>query len=298
MKLTCLVMACWALTFIGLSSAQEATQSSGLVENSEKLAKMINEANLDGVLSLFHKDAVFIDEAGQRYQGTEELEKLFKGFFEAYPKAKMQLDSEEIQAIGDDLAIKEGRRVITTEDGAMAVVKFNTLLRKVDDQWLIVTIKEQPAEDELVPGVRLEPLGWLVGEWINEGADAKVNIKCDWSPDGNYLLIDYQVVSGDEIVLNSHQRIGWDPQAKKIRSWLFDSDGGYGQGFWTLLDDRWVVKSTAVLPNGQSGSATFIYDPESEDKITLYGVDRVIGDALEGDFEVTMVRKPPKASAK
>ena len=28
------------------------------------------------------------------------------------------------------------------------------------------------------------------------------------------------------------QRIGWDPAAKQIRSWEFDSEGGFGEGTW------------------------------------------------------------------
>ena len=298
MRLTHLLAMCLVLVSATFARSQDDGTDEALASHSQNLAKAINDGDLSGVVAMFHEDAVFVDEAGQKYQGKAELEALFKSFFENYPEANMQLDTEQIQTIGDDLAVKEGRRVMTTEDGALAVVRFRTLLRKVDDAWLIVTLKEEAAEDELVPGVRLEPLGWLVGEWVNEGADSNVNISCNWSDDGNFLMLTYQVVSDGETVLNSQQRIGWDPRANKIRSWLFDSDGGYGGGYWTLLDDRWVVKSTAVLPDGTSGSATFVYAPESDDKIMLYGLDRVIGDAIESDFEVTLVRKPPQASEK
>ena len=37
-------------------------------------------------------------------------------------------------------------------------------------------------------------------------------------------------------VMNVTQRIGWDPLTKQIKSWVFDSDGGYGDA---LLDPQW-----------------------------------------------------------
>ncbi len=77
---------------------------------------------------------------------------------------------------------------------------------------------------------------------------------------------------------------------------MFDSDGGYGQGEWTEVDGNWVVKSTAVLPNGLTGSATIVIRPDGEDKFVMTGFDRILGDALEADFEAEIVRKPPQPS--
>lgn len=33
--------------------------------------------------------------------------------------------------------------------------------------------------------------------------------------------------------LEGTQVIGWDPAAGTIRSWMFDSDGGFGEGTWS-----------------------------------------------------------------
>ena len=38
---------------------------------------------------------------------------------------------------------------------------------------------------------------------------------------------------GDQVNKSGMQIIGWDPVAKQIHSWVFDSDGGYGEGTWT-----------------------------------------------------------------
>ena len=53
-------------------------------------------------------------------------------------------------------------------------------------------------------------------------------------------------------VMTVNQRIGWDPAAKQIRSWEFDSEGGFGEGKWGGDGDRWVIKHTAIRPEGTS----------------------------------------------
>ena len=42
--------------------------------------------------------------------------------------------------------------------------------------------------------------------------------------------------------LEGTQVIGWDPAAGTIRSWMFDSDGGFGEGTWSKKDNSWIVK--------------------------------------------------------
>ena len=79
--------------------------------------------------------------------------------------------------------------------------------------------------------------------------------------------------------MKSTQRIGWDPLAGKVRSWMFDSDGGYADGLWTLVEDAWVIKSSAVMPDGQTGSATVTMLPKGTDRFVMKGTERIVGNA-------------------
>ena len=60
------------------------------------------------------------------------------------------------------------------------------------------------------------------------------------------------------------------------------------------VDGRWVIKSTATMPDGDSGSATIYIEPVDNDKFLMKGFDRIVGDASLPDFEATIVRKPPQ----
>ena len=54
-----------------------------------------------------------------------------------------------------------------------------------------------------------------------------------------------------------------------------------------------MIKSTAVLPDGQTGSATIVLEPRDKDSYLMKGFDRIRGKTAEPDFEVKIVRRPP-----
>lgn len=88
------------------------------------------------------------------------------------------------------------------------------------------------------------------------------------------------------------QIIGWDPAAKKIRSWVFDSDGGYGDGVWTKKGKAWHVQTRDTLPTGQKASAVNILTPVDKNSFTWQSMDRQAGGFLLPNVgEVTVVRK-------
>ena len=64
------------------------------------------------------------------------------------------------------------------------------------------------------------------------------------------------------------QRIGWDPVTRNIRSWVFDSEGGFGEGVWTREGNKWIVKKTGVTGDGKIASATNIISQVSKHRMT------------------------------
>ena len=56
--------------------------------------------------------------------------------------------------------------------------------------------------------------------------------------------------------MKGSQRIGWDPSAKRLRSWVFDSEGGFGEGVWSKSGNQWIAKMTGVTSDGKTASST------------------------------------------
>lgn len=282
----------------GELAAADARLDGEIQAADEAFVKDFNAGKAEAVVGHFLPEGELVDEQGNVYHGQAELAKLFSGYFAKYPGATLGLEIESIRAVGDSLAIEEGTRYLSSKNDGRAQVRYIMVRAKTDGKWRIASTREFYDEPAPRLGERLAPLGWLVGEWVSEDADAATKLSYRWSEDGNFLLGDFQTVKGGETVMKSSQRIGWDSAAGKVRSWLFDADGGFSQGTWTLVDDGWVIKSQATLPDGTTGSATVTFVPKGKDQFTIRGTDRIVGDGREADFEMTVSRAPPVAKAK
>jgi hypothetical protein len=204
------------------------------------------------------------------------------------------MTANSVWMVSPGLAIEEGKRVVSTKDDqASAATRYTWVMMKQQGAWKIASGREVEDDDSLSPHDRLKPLAWFVGDWVDEDSDAVIQISCKWSEDRNYLLVDFNAKIQGKPALKSSQRIGWDPLTGKIKSWVFDSDGGHGEGIWSQIENRWVIKSTAVLPDGQVGSATIVLEPQGKDSYLMKGFDRIRGKTAERDFEVKIVRRPP-----
>ncbi len=281
-----------------LATAQDDPLVGEIAAVSTKLAEAFNGGNADGVVAMFVENGELISEDGVVYEGREGIKSLLSAFFESYPGVQVGEEVESIRQIGP-VVVKEGVRIMATKDGAnLSRMRFITTYVKGESGWQIASIRDFGDEVPLTPHELLGPLDWLIGDWVNEGADARVKISYRWSDDKNFILGDYLVKSNDGTETHSTQRIGWDPLIGKPRSWLFDADGGFAEATWTALEDGWLVNSSAVIPDGMTGSAVLKLTPRENGRYVISGTNRVVGDQLEDDYEITVVKQPQTSSGK
>jgi hypothetical protein len=72
------------------------------------------------------------------------------------------------------------------------------------------------------------------------------------------------------------QIIARDPSTGNLRSWLFESEGGFGGATWTLDGKRWLIDAAGVEADGAEMTATNILTPLSKDSFTWQSVDRTV----------------------
>lgn len=264
---------------------------------SAALMAAFNRGNARDVAALCAPNAELTDDAGNVYKGHKEIEAILRAFFEKFPGAQMRQKIKSSRLLAPSLAIQEGEQTIVTKDGKeKSDNEITAVLVRLESGWAYATLQQRPMDDEPSLHDRLEPLSWLVGDWVDEDPNANVVISCRWSEDKNFLMVKYETNIAGRAGIKSTQRIGWDPLTDRVRSWVFDSDGGYGEGHWTQVDKSWIIKSTAVMPDGDTGSATIVIEPTGRDKFVLKGFDRILGDGTLPDFQVPIVRKPPQAA--
>ena len=165
---------------------------------------------------------------------------------------------------------------------------------KQDGQWRQAAVRDELAHD-LAPHDRLKELEWLVGEWVNESQDAVVYTTCNWAQSGNFLVREFTVKMQGKPVMSGSQTIGWDPGRRQFKSWVFDSEGGFVEAYWTRNGNQWVAKAEGVKQDGEHASATNIITRLGKDRLSWQSVNRTVGGAaVPGVDEFILVRKPPE----
>ena len=134
-----------------------------------------------------------------------------------------------------------------------------------------------------------------MGDWVNESQDAVVSTTCKWAKGGNFLDREFTMKTKGQPVLSGTQRIGWDPLKRQFKTWIFDSEGGHGEGYWTRNGNQWVIKVEGVGQDGLPASATNIITRLGKDRLGWQSVDRTLGgSAIAGIDEFVVVRTPPE----
>jgi hypothetical protein len=138
---------------------------------------------------------------------------------------------------------------------------------KTDGKWKINQLIETP-EPVLTPRDHLAELEWLIGQWeeSNKNDDLTVYSIYSWARGGNFLTRSITVKKAGEVTLEGWQIIGWDPIEERLRSWTFDGEGGFAEGYFTRDGDRWLLRETGVAPDGSRTSA--------DNTLTKLGADR------------------------
>ena len=205
-----------------------------------------NGANTKALAARFTEDAEVIEADGLRYEGRTLIEERLAETFAASPGAKMAIEVESIRLLSPDVAKEEGRTIVTPAKGGPATHRrYTALLVKRDGNWLLSSVREEP--DPIGQPARPAPGSRVDARRLDRrGADSVVRVNCRWSEDGNFLIRTFTVKHQGKDVMTVTQRIGWDPATRQIRSWEFDSEGGFGEGKWGGDGDRWVIKHTAT----------------------------------------------------
>ena len=255
----------------------------------------LNKGDVDAVMACWAPDADLIDATGKTIRGHDALAAYFKTRLRELKGFKYAGKIQGIKFLRPEVALVDGEMQTTSADGDRESNRYAVVWVKSGDQWLISSARDLPAEVAEVPSLtypQLRSLEWLVGDWANEAGT--VQIKCKWAPNKCFLLMDYEVKRKGADPLLVTQRVGWDPVNRRVRSWVFDSTGGFGEGYWEHQGRNWVVGASGILADGGTGESTNIYEYQDDRTILYRSVDREVDGQPVADVEVKLVRKTAK----
>ncbi len=278
----------------GQADSDRSADEAAIRANVEQFVKAYNAHDAKGVAALFLPGGETIDKDGDMVKGREAIAKTFEDLFKATSDKRIDVSVESIRFIGPDLAVETGQTKETEGPNEPPDYDRYTVVHvKRDGKWQMALARD---EEEPAPVGRdqLQPLAWLVGDWVDDDGNSVVRSRCRWSDDGKFLLQEFKLQLAGQDAMNVSQRIGWDPQRKQIRSWVFDSEGGFGESLWNRDGDNWVIRATGLRPDGTTGSATNFLIPAGNDGYVWRTTDRIVAGERQPDMEVKVVRKPPE----
>ena len=300
-RFTRVVVACCA-SFLALNAclASQTDDEAAIRRSDDAYVEAYNKQDAKALAALWSPEAVYVDpETGEEAVGREEIEKEFVDTFADNKDAKLEIKVSAIKFMSPNVAVESGTARITRPKEVSDESTYSALFVKRDGKWLLdrVTEEESPAPAPPRPSnyEHLKDLEWMIGSWIDQDEEATIQTDCEWTKNQAFINRSFAVLIGDEVDMAGMQIIGWDPVAKQIRSWIFDSDGGYSQGKWTHKGDRWLIQQTGYSPDGRKSSAINIMTRVDDNSFTWRSTQCAVGgDILPDVDEVLIVRKPAK----
>ena len=238
-------------------------EEAALREAAESYVDALNRGDRRAIARHWTDEGDLVDETGQLYKGRE-----LAANVESERAAKLAVKLESIRFLSPDVAVIEGTsRLEPAPKDKPAAGRYTAVWVKREGQWLLDIVREAPLAYQS-PRERLEPLAWMIGDWSAAAGDAKIRLACKWSRDGNFMLREIQIQMPGRPEHAISQRIGWDAAAGAIRSWNFDSDGGYSEGLWMFDGKRWRITSAGAQPDGTRVEGVSFYTRVNDDEFT------------------------------
>ncbi len=252
-----------------------------------------NNADTHAMASFWSSEGEYVSPSGEEEaKGPEKIQEALAAFFAKNKGVRLKTTVSHVEILSPDRATATGIAVYESPQESPEKAGFIATLHKEKGKWKLMRVEEDESASPSEAESHLKELSWLIGEWIDRDENASVDTVFQWTKNFSFITGSFTVAVKDRVDLEGTEVIGWDPVDKKLRSWIFDSSGGFGEGTWSHEGNRWVVKTRSVLRSGKKASSINIYTPVNSDTFTWQSVGREVGGELLPNIgEVTVVRK-------
>lgn len=262
-----------------------------LLESAQTYSKAFNAGNAQALAKLWTEDGEYVDEAGMKFQGRKELEKLFSEFFEENKGLTISLEMTAAKQLAPGVVMEEGIARVKLPSGERASSSHYSVIHlQKNDQWLMAHVRETIHEPKSNYEY-LKALEFLVGTWQAKTKEGELTSRCQWVGNKNFLFRTYSTKDKGGESKTGLQVIGLDPLLGQFRSWTFDSDGGYATGVWVKDGKNWVIESTGLLRDGTETSAVNVLTVTGADSIEWQAIERYVGDVQLPNTEKVQLKK-------
>ncbi len=267
-------------------------EEAALHKNAEAFVEAFHRGDARAIAALWTAEGDYTDQRGHRIEGREAIEKTFTELFAENKGLKLRINIDSVRFPISDVAIEDGTTEVSPPNGGPpSRARYTVVHVKKDGQWLIDSVRDSifvpPTNYDFLRG-----LEWAIGDWVAEGeAGEGARLSFAWAPHQNFLINTFTSTFKGVSLGEGTQWIGWDPLAKTIRAWTFETAGGFGEATWTKDGDKWVTKATFIHRDGKKVTATNIVTRIDQDTVGFQATERTVdGKAVPDIKEIKLKR--------
>ena len=251
-------------------------EEAALQKNAEAFVEAFHKGDAKALAAFWTAEGDYTDQRGHHIKGREAIEKLFSELFAENKGLKLRINIESVRFPLPNVAVEDGTTEVAPEHGPPSRARYTIMHVKKDDRWLIDSVRDAmyvpPTNYEFLRG-----LEFAVGDWVAEAPTGEgAHLSFSWTPHQNFLLNKFTTTFRDFSLGEGTQWIGWDPVAKTIRAWTFDTTGGFGEATWSKDGDKWVTKVTNIQRDGTKTTATNIVTLVDQDTLDFQSTERTV----------------------
>jgi uncharacterized protein (TIGR02246 family) len=244
--------------------------------------------------ALWTEGGEFIRNDGEPIRGRAEIQKGYVEFFKTLKgKRKLEIQSDALRFPSADMAVTEATLRLKKDGVVVASSRQDTVFVREGGQWKVAIVREWDRDIGL--DVSLKELEWLIGTWQAVAKDREVTITYDWDENKAFIRGKFTVKEGATVIESGTEMIGKDNARGVIRSWVFQSDGGFGGGAWTREGKKWSVDVHGVRADGRELTGTIIYVQVDPNTVTWQAVNQALYGAPVADTPPIKVTKQKSA---
>jgi uncharacterized protein (TIGR02246 family) len=244
----------------------------------EAFLKAFEKGDPKAVAAFWTPQGEYIDENGVTVRGRQAIAKAYAELFKKHKGLKAEARDVALRFVSRDAAVEEGVLHVRGDKGQEATsARYSVLHVREDGKWLMALVREWPIE-----GDTLRELEWLVGDWAAKTEGGSVRITFDRF-EGNSFIRGRSTFEEGDTKSTATQLVARDPSTGKLRSWVFESDGGFGSASWERDGKRWVLDATATHADGRTLTATNVLIPLDRDTFVWHSTKRSLDGTSQPD---------------
>lgn len=275
-----------------LFAVDQAKDKEAIEKSIKSYTAAFNAGDSKALAGHWAPDAVYNNPlTGTEVEGRDAITKEMAAIMTEVKGAKLSVDVQSIQFLSPGVAVEHGASKLILAKGEPRESTYTAIHVKRDGKWFLDRITEEDTPVVLSNYKHLKDLEWLIGSWTDGDDRGRIKTTCQWTKNKNFIRRSFIASTQDRIDISGMQIIGWDPAAKQIRSWVFDSDGGFAEGIWTQKGKLWYVKMKGTLPDGRKATSTNVFTMVDENQFDWESINRTVGGSMLPNVdEVTVVR--------